>query len=48
MLAHTQTNNDALGEIEWEMSVEGMVIRAHQHPAGARSRLSAADEKGGS
>jgi transposase len=48
LLAHAQTKNDALGEVEWEVSVDDTVIRAHQHAAGARSRPSAADEKGGS
>ncbi len=48
LLAHAQTKNDAVGEIEWEVSVDDTVIRAHQHAAGARSRPSAADEKGSS
>jgi transposase len=48
LLTHTQTKNDAVGEVEWEVSVDDTVIRAHQHAAGARSKPSAADEKGGS
>jgi transposase len=48
LLAHAQTKNDAVGEVEWEVSVDDTVIRAHQHAAGTRSRPSAADEKGGS
>ena len=47
LLAHAQTKNDAVEEVEWEVSVDDTVIRAHQHAAGARSRPSAADEKGG-
>ena len=47
MLTHAQTKNDALGEVEWEVSVDDMVIRAHQHAAGARSQPSASDEKRG-
>ena len=48
LLAHAQTKNDALGEVEWEVSVDDTVIRAHQHAAGARSKPSAPDEKRGS
>ena len=54
MLAHAQTKNDAVGDVEWEVSVDDTVIRAHQHAAGAagaagaRSKPSAADEKRGS
>jgi transposase len=48
LLAHAQTNNDAVGEVRWEVSVDDTVIRAHQHAAGARGRSSAADEKRGS
>ena len=46
LLAHAQTKNDAVGEVEWEVSVDDTVIRAHQHAAGARSEPSAADVKG--
>lgn len=48
MLAHAQTKNDAVGEVEWEVSVDDTVIRAHQHAGGARKDSSAADEKRGS
>jgi len=48
LLARAQTKSDAVGEVEWEVSVDDTVIRAHQHAAGARRRPSAADEKGGS
>jgi hypothetical protein len=48
LLAHAQTKNDAVGEVEWEVSVDDTVIRAHQHAAGARGASSAADEKRGS
>ncbi len=48
MLVHAQTKNDAVGEVEWEVSVDDTVIlRAHQHAAGARGKPSAADEKRG-
>jgi transposase len=48
LLAHAQTKSDAVGDVEWEVSVDDTVIRAHQHAAGARSRPSVADEKRGS
>jgi hypothetical protein len=38
LLAHAQTKNDPVGDLEWEVSVDETVIRAHQHAAGARSR----------
>ena len=39
LLAHAQTKLDAIGEVEWEVSVDDTVIRAHQHAAGSRSQL---------
>jgi transposase len=52
LLAHAQTKNDAVGEVEWEVewevSVDDTVIRAHQHAPGARGDSSAADVKRGS
>jgi hypothetical protein len=46
LLAHAQTKNDAIGEVQWEVvSVDDTVIRAHQHAAGARSRPSARTRK---
>lgn len=48
LLAHVQTRSDAVGEIEWTVSVDSTMARAHQHAAGARHRPSQADEKGGS
>jgi transposase len=35
LLAHAQTKSDAVGEIEWEVSVDDTVIRALHHGAGA-------------
>ncbi len=35
LLTHVQTKSDAVGEVEWEVSVDSTVIRAHQHAAGA-------------
>lgn len=48
LLAHAQTKSDAVGEIEWEVSVDDTVVRAHQHAAGARGEPSEEDVKGGS
>jgi transposase len=38
LLAHAQTESDAVGEIEWEVSVDDTVVRAYQHAAGARRK----------
>ena len=44
LLWRSQTKSDAVGEVEWEVSV----ARAHQHAAGARRRRSQEDAKRGS
>jgi len=38
LLAHVQTKSDAAGEVEWAVSVDSTVVRAHQHAAGARKK----------
>jgi hypothetical protein len=47
-----QTHSDAVGEVEWEVSVDSSVARAHQsapeHAAGARRKRSEEDAKKGS
>ena len=48
LLARVQTKLDAVGEIEWEVSVDSTIARAHQHAAGARRKSSPEDEKRGS
>lgn len=48
LLTHAQTKSDAVGELEWVVSVDSSVVRAHQHAAGARHKRSRRDEKGGS
>lgn len=48
LLTHAQTKSDAVGEVEWVVSVDSSVVRAHQHAAGARRRRSQRDKKGGS
>ena len=35
LLTLVQTTSVAVGEVEWEVSVDSTVIRAHQHAAGA-------------
>jgi transposase len=47
LLAHAQTKSDAVGEVEWVVSVDAGVIRAHQHAVGARRRPAQAEPKGG-
>jgi len=46
LLAHAQTESDAVGEVEWEVSVDSTVTRAHQDAAGARRKPSHRDVKG--
>jgi transposase len=48
LLTHAQTKSDAVGELEWVVSVDSSVVRAHQHAGGARRDRSQGDEKGGS
>ncbi len=48
LLAHAQTKSDAVGKVEWLVSVDSTVARAHQHAAGARRRPSERDAKRGS
>ena len=47
LLAQAQTKSDAVGEVEWEISVDSTVARAHQHAAGARRRPGREDAKRG-
>lgn len=48
LLAHVQAKADAAGALDWEVSVDSTVVRAHQHAAGARRRPSQVDQKRGS
>lgn len=36
MLRAAQANADAAGDIDWLVSVDSTIVRAHQHAAGAR------------
>jgi transposase len=47
LLADAQTKTDAVGEVEWLVSVDSTIARAHQHAAGARRRPSKQDAKRG-
>ncbi len=47
LLTHLQSEVDAAGELEWTVSVDSTVARAHQHSAGARRTPSKQDAKGG-
>jgi transposase len=48
LLAHAQTESDAIGEVVWEVSVDSTIARAHQHVAGARRAPNWEDAKRGS
>jgi transposase len=43
LLALVQSAADTAGEVDWTVCVDGTVVRAHQHAAGARQRPSKAD-----
>ncbi|WP_406308922.1 IS5 family transposase [Streptomyces sp. NBC_00623] len=38
LLEHVQVRDDAVGRVEWTVSVDSTVNRAHQHAAGARRK----------
>jgi len=38
LLAHVVAADDAAGDVEWVISVDSPVVRAHQHADGARKR----------
>src|SRR3712207_5380695 len=46
LMAHTQTKSDAVGEVEWEVSVDSTVARPSEHPAGARKKWNHGVAKG--
>jgi transposase len=45
LLALAQSAADARGDIDWVVCIDGTIVRAHQHAAGARHRPSAADRE---
>jgi transposase len=48
LLACAQTKSDAVGEVEWVVSVDSTIVRAHQQATGARREPSREDAKRGS
>ncbi|MFE3205770.1 transposase [Embleya sp. NPDC059237] len=38
LLEHVRVREDAVGRVDWSVSVDSTVVRAHQHAAGARKR----------
>ena len=47
LLAHVQSESDAVSDVLVEVSLDSTVVRAHQHAAGARRLPSRADAKRG-
>lgn len=41
-----QTHSDAVSDVEWVISVDTTIVRAHQHAAGARKEPSQAAKRG--
>jgi transposase len=46
LLEHAQTKSDAVGEVEWEVSVDDTVVRAHSTPRGLESESVRRRKKG--
>jgi len=38
ILAEAIVKDDAVGEVEWILSIDSTIVRAHQHAAGARKK----------
>lgn len=47
MLQSVQARADAGGDIDWLVSVDSTIVRAHQHAAGARKRGAVIGRSGG-
>lgn len=47
LLQQVQAEADAVGEIDWDISVDSTVVRAHQHAAGARLKGGISDRTPG-
>ncbi|WP_392968490.1 IS5 family transposase [Streptomyces sp. LN245] len=47
LLQQVQASADAAGEIDWDISVDSTIARAHQHAAGARTEPARSHIKGG-
>ncbi|GAB2869141.1 hypothetical protein GCM10022221_82350 [Actinocorallia aurea] len=38
LLEHVQVHDDAVGRLDWSVSIDSTIVRAHQHAAGARKK----------
>ncbi|GAA0920422.1 hypothetical protein GCM10009549_38980 [Streptomyces thermoalcalitolerans] len=38
LLEHVQVRDDAVGRVEWTVSIDSTINRAHQHAAGTRKK----------
>lgn len=38
ILAHLQVHDDAVGRLDWTVSIDSTIVRAHQHATGARKK----------
>ncbi|SNR57891.1 Transposase [Actinomadura mexicana] len=38
ILTHVQVHDDSVGRIDWTVSFDSTIVRAHQHAAGAREK----------
>ncbi|MFJ3881588.1 IS5 family transposase [Streptomyces sp. NPDC090077] len=47
LLRQVQAEADAAGEIDWDISVDSTIVRAHQHAAGAHRSAAGSLRKGG-
>ena len=45
ILDHVIVKDDSVGEVEWIISVDSSVVRAHQHAAGARKKGAAEPDR---
>jgi transposase len=45
LLEHVHVHDDVVGKVEWTVSVDSTINRAHQHAAGARKKGSRAGTK---
>lgn len=46
LLKHVQVRDDTVGAVEWTVSVDSTINRAHQHAAGARKKGRSAGTNG--
>ncbi|AYV25743.1 hypothetical protein EES41_03205 [Streptomyces sp. ADI95-16] len=46
LLSRIQAAEDAAGQIDWDVSVDSTVVRAHQHAAGAVESAASSPQRG--